>query len=433
MKPKTKLQKKVTKLSLKVPNVSDEDKQWANDALFDGYYVQVRNRNYCLECGHKWNPDCKRTGQRTCPGCGVKLKHIDNWDSYARIYEYWAIIDVVEGFQVVRMFMTTKYLKRKQQAKYSHQEVMQHWVREDGKRTTLSKLCGMQSWYYDDWSGSDLEVRSKSRNHRMRCNIVPFKIRPGRNTLPIIRRNGYKGYFKGQAPHLFFSAILKHPKAETLLKAGQESLFKFCVSVEGDVHDNIEKYWDSICIAMRNDYIVEGASDWFDYLGMLEEFGKDLHNPHYICPKDFDRQHQRYVKKRKKKRKAEAEKRRRKKIKKAQEEYLKTKSKYFDVEINSGDIEIIPMKSVKEVIELGDRLHHCLGLRYAKKEHSLILGAYKGEQPLEAIEINLNSMEIIQARGLQNKATEHHDKIVNAVRENMGKIARRNQKREVAA
>ena len=129
MKPKTKLQKKVVRLSRKVDPVSEEDKQWANDILFDNYFVECRNRYNCLECGHKWNPNnaelSKYVLPSTCPECDKSnLNHVDHWETDKSVYEYWAIIDVIEGFQVVRMFFTEKYMKRKQPAEYIHNEVM---------------------------------------------------------------------------------------------------------------------------------------------------------------------------------------------------------------------------------------------------------------------------------------------------------------------
>lgn len=442
MKPKTKLQKKVVKLSAKVPEVSEKDKQWANEALFDGYYVRVRNRDYCLECGHKWEPGEEAELSYAaiapdCPSCGAgNLESIHDWSVDKSVYEYWAIIDVVEGFQLVRMFFVEKYLKRKQPAQYWHREVMQHWIREDGKLTTLSMLAGGMGTYnyYDSWSsGSDLEPRTNSRNHRLRQSIIPYKIRPGRNTLPIIRRNGYNGYFKDQAPHQFFSAILKHPKAETLLKAGQISLFKKCVGEEG-MHEDIETYWDSICIAMRNDYLVEDAGDWLDYLGFLDELDKDLHNPHYVCPEKFKEEHDRYYEKIREIREKEREEERRQKMLEDQAKYVESKGMFFDLEIEAGEFTIRPLKSIQEFIEEGKKLHHCIDAsRYYRRETSLILSARIDGEPVETIEVDLEELKVAQARGLQNKATEHHETIVNAVEDNMRKIASIVSKHNVAA
>jgi len=438
MKPKTKLQREVVRLSKKVDPITQEQKEWANNALFGGYYVQVRNRNFCLECGHKWNPKCKRLGKRTCPSCEIKnLKHIDNWNTDKSIYKYWAKIDVIGGRQVVRMFFAEKYLKRKQLPKYNHQEVMQHWVREDGKIISLSKLCATMGAYrrLDSWSpGTNMEVRTDSQNHRIRCNIIPHKICPGRNTLPIIRRNGYKGYFRGEAPHHFFSAILRYPKAETLLKAGQYSLFSMCVGRSDIGRNKVRQYWKSICIAMRNDYIIEDASDWFDYLGMLEKFNKDLLNPEYICPDNLHKAHNHYNSQLQKVQIQQALERDREKIKKENVKYRESKGQFFDLCFREGQIKIVPLKSVQQFLIEGKKLAHCIYTSsYYKRDHSLLLSAKISGRPIETVEVDLRRMKISQARGLDNKPTEYHDKIVDLVQQNLDKIANAKEGRKAVA
>jgi hypothetical protein len=431
MKPKTKLQKKVVELSEQIIPASEKQKRWADDKLFDGHYVRSRNRNYCLECGHKWKPEDSKLGNTilkpVCPQCRAqKLNHIDNWQADEYIYQYWAIIDVVESFQLVRMIRAKKYIKKKQPAEYSHQEVMQHWIRQDGKITSLTmKAQGMGSYYYDSWiPGSDLEPRTPSHNHKMRCNLSPCKICPGRKTLPIIRRNGYRGYFYGTAPHQFFSAILRHQKAETLLKAKQIDLFRLYPGLETDTYEHIEKHWGSICIAMRNGYTVEDATLYLDYLDMLDRFDKDLNNPHYVCPDDLAKEHDRYNEKIREINRRQELKERKKEVKEANRQYMKEKAMFFGLHFSAGGIEIVPLQSVKEFLIEGDTLHHCLfSNNYYEREDSLILSARVDGKRMETIEVDLGKLKINQARGMRNRATEHHEEIVDIVQRNMSKIA----------
>ena len=46
-----------------------------------------------------------------------------------------------------------------------------------------------------------------------------------------------------------------------------------------------------------NGYIVQDASMWEDYMDLLLHFGKDVHNPKYICPIDLRDAHDRLVRK----------------------------------------------------------------------------------------------------------------------------------------
>lgn len=373
-----------------------------------------------------------------CPNCGAKnLKHVDNWNTDRSLFEYYAKIEVVGRFQLVRMFRVEKYMKRKQPVQFRHVEAMQHFIREDGKMESLQRLGqGMGSIYVDSWVyGSHLELRTKSHSYYRRNAIAPYKIIPGRETLPIIRRNGYKGYFYGEAPHQFFTSILRYPKAETLLKAGQKSLFKYMCGLSGvdSRYDRIEKYWPSICIAIRNDYIVGDAGDWLDYLSMLERLDKDLNNAHYVCPDDLHREHNRYNEKIAEINRQRSLEEMKQKILEENPKYIESKKPFFGLQFSAGDIEIVPLKSVEEYLIEGDKLHHCLfNNGYYKKEDCLHLSARLDGEPVETIEVNLEQLKVTQARGLQNKATDHHETIVEAVRKNMGKIASIASKHNIA-
>lgn len=44
-------------------------------------------------------------------------------------------------------------------------------------------------------------------------------------------------------------------------------------------------------------------------------------------------------------------------------------------------------------------------------------------EPIETIEVDLKELKITQARGLKNEPTDHHDKILELVKNNLPKIA----------
>jgi len=54
--------------------------------------------------------------------------------------------------------------------------------------------------------------------------------------------------------------------------------------------------------------------------------------------------------------------------------YRKEKRKYFDLCLASGDIKVIPLKTIEDYIQEGAALKHCLYTNeYYKKKNSLIL------------------------------------------------------------
>ena len=426
MKPKTKLQKRVVALSKSLSKITDKQKSWANDAVFHYCYVQVRNRNYCLECNEKWMPTKfapkDKLISEQCPGCGKKVEPVHHWNSSLRVSSYWAIIDTCEEFQVVRMFFAEKILTRRHPAKHFHREVMQHWIFENGYHISMTALVQGLSYYRDNWTCSELEVRNKTESQRFLFGIEPFAICPGRKVLPIVKRNGYRGHFYGIAPQMFFKQILSCSDAETLLKSGQIALFKDSFDRKGN--NQIQRYWRSICIAIRHGYKVENATTWLDYLDMLRRFRKDLHSPKYICPEDLDKEHNRYVRKIQEIDRKKLLEENKARIAQENPEYVKSKSKFFDIHIKVGDIDIVPLKHVSEFLDEGSYLNHCLFVnQYYKRPYSLVLSARKDGKPIQTVEVDIEQLQVRQCRGVRNMPTEHTKMIQKAVQKNMHLIA----------
>jgi len=47
------------------------------------------------------------------------------------------------------------------------------------------------------------------------------------------------------------------------------------------------------------------------------------------------------------------------------------------------------------------------------------------EKPIETIEVSLETMEVLQCRGLMNQNTEYHERIIELVHQNMKQIQSR--------
>ena len=81
------------------------------------------------------------------------------------------------------------------------------------------------------------------------------------------------------------------------------------------------------------------------------------------------------------------------------------------------------LESVQEYLEEGKALHHCVFTNeYYLKEQSLILSARIDGKRIETIEVSLETMKVIQCRGLQNKSSEYHDRIIDLVNRNIRQI-----------
>lgn len=428
MKPKSKLQHRVVELSSKLPALTEKQQAWGFEHCLNNYVVRSRKTLFCLECGHSWKEEGELATAligRDCPKCAKKLKLYEYYRCGCSDSAYYGILIKKAEFQVVRMFYLRKSMWKTKRPVFLAEEVMQHWIDLEGNVTTMSKRVQGLSRYYDQWIfQSEMEVRPKQVQDSNRYGLAPYKIYPKRSTHPIIKRNGFKGIFYS-APHKFFSLILADPKAETLLKAKQTKLLEHYAS-GGYNQEAIGELWPSVRICIRNGYQIKKPDIWIDTLKLLKEFGKDLLNPKYVCPEDLDGLHNRLVEKKRVIQRKKRIQEMKEKAEKDQIEYAKKKACFFGLQIVQDNITIRPLESVQEFIIEGDTHGHCVFTNeYYKKDDFLILSAQIETKRIETIEVSLRDLTITQSRGLGNKATRQHNKILKMVHDNMNLIAER--------
>lgn len=425
MQPKTKIQKLAVQLSKKLKPVTPDQIKWAYDHCFPKLATRTKHQINCLECGHQWKDDFVMGSKvigNTCPNCGAELKvHMTKQRKYHDT-DYFRIFQVFEGFQLIRTVHVSKTCRVGKKADFSADEVTQHWINEKGKCVFLAIRTYSVMGYFGGarWDfGSDFEVRG---NNTSRFNLNVNKTAPGRKILPVIRRNGFTGTFRGIVPQYLFMDLLSNPKAETLWKAGQLSLFKEI----GGYENRVNKYWSSIKICLRNNYIIKDAGIWFDYLDNLVEFRKDIHSAKFVCPADLNAEHDRYVRKMQ----AVRERRHREEMMRDmviyEPIYEKEKGRFFGLLFTDGNITIKTIESVREVKLEGDTIGHCVFTNgYHKKKNTLLMSAQVNGARTETIEVYLNPLEISQVRGRNNKNSEFHDRILQLLEANLHQIKKR--------
>lgn len=423
MKPKTTLQKEIIRLSATLPELTSAQRTYAFRHCFKHYGKRnAKGVITCTECGHAWKSGHSLADTIcgcTCPNCGTALEVTDTRKRVFTDCEYFSIITTCKGYQVIRFFFVRSRQKVGQKAEYSICEVAQRWIAPDGRSETVARLRGMSILYYDLWiEDSPMEIR-KNNGHKV-YDIDPICTYPRRRIIPEIKRNGFDGNFHGILPYDFFKSILSNSKAETLLKAGQYQMLRYYVCH----HFNLSEYWQSVKICIRNGYTIQDASMWRDTVDLLRHFGKDIHNPKYVCPKDLKAGHGRLVLKRNLQAERERTEKERQEALENEESYMKAKGMFFGLTFTDNLILVKVIESVAEMFAEGRALHHCVG-SYHNKADSLILSARIGKQRIETVEVDLRTLKVVQSRGACNSNTEYHDRIVNLVNGNMNLIRQR--------
>lgn len=107
-----------------------------------------------------------------------------------------------------------------------------------------------------------------------------------------------------------------------------------------------------------------------------------------------------------------------------EERFKELKGKFIGIAFTDGEIEVITLDSVLDYLTEGDVMHHCVS-GYALKESSIVLSARIDGMRIETVEVSLKTLEVVQSRGLQNKNTAYHDRIISLVNQNMHLIKER--------
>lgn len=420
MKPRNKFQQQAVEASKSLPKLTEKQIEWGYKNCIE-HIGQRTSKGIvtCTDCGHKWQGDGELISTLLgceCPNCKAKLTVKTTRKRVFTGCEYLCIITAHKGYQVLRYIMIKSVAKVGTAVKYTLSEVMQRWIAPNGKICTFAKLRQtMGTMYYDSWIfHTPLELRTEIDVYN---RILPYYYYPKQKLIPELKRTGIKKYIINQRPFDVFHTLLSDSRMETLLKAGQTELFSLFLK---DRSRKIDDYWASIRICMRNSYKIKDASLWCDYIGFLRYLGKDLHNAKYVCPSDLHKEHNRYMAK---KAKADAQKEM-EKLREKEADFAQAKGRFFGLMFSDGTITVRVLESIEAIVLEGKLMHHCVS-GYYSKEDSLILSATIDGKKIETIEISLSKLQVIQSRGVCNKNTEYHDRIVQLVENNIPLIEER--------
>ena len=429
MEPKTKLQKQVVRLSSKLPALSDTQTTWAIKKCFELEGFHRAKKIWCTECGKVFEAKESDLSYSlmgvNCPCCG---KHLKVQGNRKRVYSpqsmYFTIITTIGGFQVLRHFVASKSCRVGQPAKFELREAVQNWISPKGIEVIMARLTNCSYGAYDQWSwSSDMAIRNDyymlGKYHIWANNIKTIRL------LPKLKYAGIDDNYHGITPDILFRMLLRYPFVETLIKQGDKELLDY---MEQNI-SQVGKYWPSLKIARRHGFKVNAKTDlrmYFDYLEMSDAIGRDMRSPKYLCPKNLRKAHDEVMKLKQKLDEKMAIEKKKKQAIKNEALYKKLKAEFFGISFTDGTIQVRVLESVAEFLEEGIAMHHCVFTNgYFKKPESLIMSARIGDKRLETIEVNLQTLDIIQSRGVCNKNTEYHDRIIGLVKKNINLIRQR--------
>lgn len=432
MIPKTIIEKEISNLSTTLKPITAQMHAWAEKSIFLKWGVLSRGKFHCLECTLSWKPESQSKSCEKyvkCTACEGRLKMQGYNQVHFREIEYSAVLDVCQGYQVVRIICSHKHMKKNFMPSYFHKEVMQHWINSKGEVRTMSLSTNVFSSAYDAWQYySALEIKPKDFQNSPKYRINPYKIFPKMKVLPILKRNGFKTGFFNVAPQILFTSLLKDSIAETLLKSSQISLLSYyLISHEQHIKEN----WQAVKTCLKYNYKIEDFKIWEDYIALLRWFKKDQNSSNLVCPENLNEAHDKLVDKKRELQRKKYLLKMRAEIQQAQVLYEQEKKHFFGLCFSEADITISVLENVTEFMEEGDSLKHCVFTNeYFKKKDSLLFSARLNNKPVETIEVSLSKMEIVQCRGIKNNNSQYHTLILNLIKKNLYQIRSRFMKKK---
>lgn len=418
MKPRNKFEKAVLAQSEKLRPITAAQIKWAFRECIEHYANRLpKGRTTCMDCGHSWMME-QETTNCSCPQCGAKLKVVTTFVRKIKQKQYFTILTTCGKYQILRLFLLIAEMEKGCKARHYALEIGQYWWNDAGRKTFVG-ILRVLGRYIDTFSfGSPMAIRhdNLAYDHIAHAPVYPRYI-----VTPTLKRNGFNGDLHDIVPTALVTGLLSDPKAETLMKTAQYPLLRHYLTGR-----NMDQYWASIKICIRNKYIIPDGSMWCDTIDLLRHFGKDIHSPKYICPLDLKSEHDKLVQKRTLQRVREKLALQMQEAVAEEETYKRTKSKFFGLAFTDGTIEIRVLESVAEFVEEGLHMKHCVFTNgYYLKKDSLILSATIEGKRIETVEVSLKTLNVVQSRGVCNSNTEYHDRIISLVNSNMKQIRQR--------
>lgn len=419
MKPRTQFQHSVVSANEQIQPISQKQIEWAETKLTPHFSFRTKGKeNVCSECGESFIYD-QATKTCRCPHCGTLLKIQDTRKKNISHRSYFSSLEIVNGIQVQRVFQLNSTFYKGQRAVRSGMELLRLWFDGEGQSAVTSKKRRPFSYYLDAFfSESEIELRPNNPDYLL---IADTAIAPKAQIHPFFAKKGVtKRLLNKVSPSLLLTDITRNPHFETIAKLNRAKDLAYFLDNPGAD----KKVWNAYRITIRRKYDIKDISLWIDLVSALQYLGKDITNDHYVCPDNLKIAHDYWCNKRAEKQTKERIEKEYKQLVKNEETFAKMKSKFFDINITDGLINIVVLDSVRAFIEEGKMMHHCVA-GYWDREDSLVLSARINDKRIETIEVNLNTLKVVQSRAVCNGISEHHERILNLVNSNIGKIASR--------
>lgn len=432
-----KRRREIERLSASLPSLTSAQ-EWEAQQVGGVAWIGAK-KGWCDVCAREFDSDLWNTKKKltVCPHCGAKLtiKRSPNKRTETTKY-YWHIITTAGDWQVVRTFLCRRVAERAgwygkemlnpSSAYMEVTEVFQRFFKKDEKPMLIGLAVRGLHYYSDQWKW---DSKWQIRQYKPVYSVWGWMSKD-QQLLPILRQRGLKKMNAECSPYDQIESVFYDEKAEILLKKKADKLFAAFINRN---RSNVYSHWQTIRVALRHNYKPNDVGMWLDLLDLLRMNGKDLHNPHFICPTNLKKAHdvQHAIRERAlEKQRIERERREAARLAeklsedgKTNLEYVEKMGAFLGITLKLGNVTLQPLQNIREFFEEGSELCHCVFTNnYYKHPDCLIIGAKVDGKRTETIEIDTKNWKVVQCRGKHNQPSKYHERILNLMNRNMYKF-----------
>lgn len=354
-----------------------------------------------------------RRGQLTPEEC-AKHKRATRYHEQ----RYCATMQSFRGFALLRYFITCYNVCKGELSSDQPKEVVRIYYDETGRRYLFVRPCRPMPWYFDAYDyRKPLRYVPEPRPNNYRAQ-QRLEIDTDTVVFSVPRHLAMRGYCSRVAPDAI--RTLYTQQGETMCKQGFYNVLRYAT-----YHDISDSLLTALRICHRNHYrLPDEVRSYDDYIGALRFLGLDIHNAHYVCPQNFAEAHDLRTRQARRLNEKLEKERARRRAAEWEKAYHKRVAAFLSIVLKAKDLVITPLQSVREFIDEGEAMHHCVyDCGYYKKADCLILSARDSRgNRLATIELDTAKGRIVQCRGLCNKIPKRDEAIRGLINRNMNKF-----------
>lgn len=428
--------------------LTERQRTWVIEHVHPTQRIELKKKTYCSDCGGI----VKDPKAKVCPHCGRPFKG-EPWkiERSHSTMDYFCLSSAwKDDTQAMRFFAVFRDVAMGRKATYRIEEVARELITPKGDTYYYRLyLRPFPSYYYDNWMyGSRIHFVSSHKfstgskeYYRQSLYCTATKVTSVAKTL---HRNGLRTMRNSNYPVDVAVKLLTDNYYETLWKTGQTALVNYLICKSGYVPQEMK---EALKICQRHGYRIKDYTLYKDYLTLLDYFHLDLHNPHYICPKNLKREHDRLMERHdvveERRRAEEAAQREQERIERDKKHaemvahWPELMGSLLSLSLSGKNLFVRPLQSIEEFKEEGKAMKHCV---YAcgyydinAHPYTLILSAKDSAgKRLATIEYNTQRHSIVQCRAACNQVPERDKEIRQLITDHRKDIEELLKVREVA-